>query len=409
MKSIATHMKEVVQPLKEMFQSSDCSLQIFLCLVWCYNILVFMRATFLHIIPSEVITVIFVPTIYVFACISSYSHWLKKIRLTDLLFANICIFIYLSQYFLFPSNSEVLDQYLYEFIGCTLPYFFIGLIIDIDQQKKAFYYLSILCILCQFAYTFLYSFRMRGTMAENNEYEMGLAYSILPQILYTIGYLYKKVSFTGILIALAGCFLILSYGTRGPLACVLFFVVVQTIFVLSKRKRIIIGFILAIVFILSYIFREAILNFLLDLLDAVGVSSRIVSKLIEAELSGEVNSSGRDTIATAIIDAIKVSPFGGYGIGGSWAISGGYAHNLVLDFLVTYGIVGGSLLLIIFFITICIGYFHVNSTETKTFFLLLFTCGVVKLFVSNTYIKEPYFFFMLGFAINMIRNNKIIK
>ena len=137
----------------------------------------------------------------------------------------------------------------------------------------------------------------------------------------------------------------------------------------------------------------------------LGLSIRIFSKYIEGDFFG---SSGRDIISRTLLVAIKEKFVFGYGIGADRVLSGtgSYAHNIVLEFFVSFGVMFGSVFMIALFIVVLFGLKKSSSNEKKGLILILLFSSLLKLFLSSSYLYEANLFFLIGVCIQTIRKNR---
>ena len=72
-----------------------------------------------------------------------------------------------------------------------------------------------------------------------------------------------------------------------------------------------------------------------------------------------------------------------------------YPHNIILEVYSNYGIIIGTFIILI--ISIRIIYFNKNrSMEEKNVLAFFFSCEVIRLLVSSSYLRSPIFFIFLG-------------
>lgn len=392
--------------IQSLIRSEDRNLNILILAVWGYNILVFIRAFLSHFVSGELFNDLFIPFIYGMLVILAFPEILRRIKIQDLILLLSLLGIYLSHYIIFPQNSAKLNEYLYQFSLCSLPYLIYGILIDIKRLHYPLYLLSIVIVIIQTLYSIVYLTHAQRSMGENGDEDMALAYMTLFFVTYVILGTLHNPNIIGIITSIIGSFLLLGYGTRGPIICIMFFAFTYFMFVSKNKHKIKIGFIcLALLGLLIWKL-DVIIPSAINFFSAIGLHTRILEKMLMGEMIGYANSSGRDTIATTLLEALKHSDFWGYGIGGTWQFGNIYAHNVVLDFLISFGIVPGMFFIITLLIFFVIGFFRSKDALTKSFFLLLFSCGFFKMFMSNVFFKEPYFYFLIGYTINIIRTYK---
>jgi hypothetical protein len=98
----------------------------------------------------------------------------------------------------------------------------------------------------------------------------------------------------------------------------------------------------------------------------------------------------------------------GYGIAGDRAIVGAYAHNILIELWVSFGVIVGTALFIVpvfFTVLLLIKKSRYNTAE-DSFILVLISSCYVKLFLSGTYLTESFLFLLIGVLISEYRISK---
>ena len=396
--------------IKFLFLNKDLGhYTLFLCLIWCKELVLTLGRV--SVTRSE-LTAFLAPSIDALILFLLLPIAIKSIvahiRIKDILFCFICVLIYLVQYILHLENSEILSEYAPLFILSTLPMYLMGIQLDINKFQNAFRDVSIAVVIFCVFYSFIYSPRVHGAMDENGEV-MNLAYMLSPHVIYLLWQFIKNFSWSDFFASTIGFFMLLSFGTRGPIVCVATFFIFYFLFINDLKYKFAWALTLIIAGGIIYYFSDQIILHLYNLMPRIGMSNRIFAKLIAGEFAGYENSSERDVILLDLWEAMKRSDFFGYGIGGSWLISGGYAHNIYFDFIVSFGFYPGSILFVFVCTQLIRGFVACRNNDEKAFFLVLFACGFVKLFISNIYLNEPYFWLLIGYCTFLIRNKHINK
>ena len=127
----------------------------------------------------------------------------------------------------------------------------------------------------------------------------------------------------------------------------------------------------------------------------MGISSRFIKSLLSGNIADD---NSRNRIWRAALDMIKDNPFG-YGAMGSRHIIynyiySGYPHNIVLEFLIDYGVVLGTILLaFMFYISYRIFFRRYNQWG---YIFLPFFASASCLLISMTYWSIPSFWACLA-------------
>ena len=121
-------------------------------------------------------------------------------------------------------------------------------------------------------------------------------------------------------------------------------------------------------------------------------------------------TSGRSDLQSIVIEAISQRPFRGYGVGyDRILLDGSYVHNIILEAVVSFGILFGGLLLVSLMLIIVRALFSKNDS-LRIIAFIFFTAIVIKLFFSISFLTCREFSMFLGLCIGGIlkerRENK---
>jgi hypothetical protein len=239
-------------------------------------------------------------------------------------------------------------------------------------------------------------------MAERfaGEYYMDQSYKLLPHVMMLFWQCMRSFRIWKLFVSILGFFLIIAYGTRGPLACLGVFCIIY-FFIYAKFKFSLWvkgGFVsLAI---LSSLFLQQILVFLKEAFSAVDMSTRIIDRML---YGGFLHSTGREYLKIKLYNILDTSgDFWGFGIFGCKNFTYNYPHNYILDHFFAFGYtIGGILMLVVTYI-ICKAYLLTGNRREKEFILLLTCCTILKMFFSSTFIQEELYFALIGFCVSIL-------
>ena len=297
--------------------------------------------------------------------------------------------------FLNPYSSEYAQGYFSRTITEAFPFFVLGQSIRDERKlteklKKVSPYMIVVAT--------IYYVVILITGGGIREDYMTFSYCLLPfssmQLLSSI----EKPSFRKLV------FLSLAFGvhtltgTRGPVVCLIVCFIGGMVFSnISKKLRafwVLFGIAL-VSFIVSPLFNYSA-EFLNQLFLNLGIKNRIITKILSENF---FVSSGRQDVANVVLNAITQRPITGFGFLGDRSVqNGGYPHNFVLEILCQFGVILGSMFLILL-IYIYIKAF-ITRTSNRSILIMLFSASFVKLMMSGTYPVEGMFFFLLGFCLN---------
>lgn len=196
---------------------------------------------------------------------------------------------------------------------------------------------------------------------------------------------------------LLGAICLILSGTRGPIVCFVSAILFRFVLFEENLRRKFIGMILCLL-AMVFLFSGSgfyLLSWMGSMLSRFGVEQlRFLDYLNEGML---LDSSGRDQFTQALIEAIKAQPILGYGFGGDRMIlpNGSYAHNIVIEVLISMGVVlGGAFLLWVAYLSM--RGFTSNNMSIRRISIGLFCGTVVKLFFSSSFLVSKEFFLYLG-------------
>lgn len=331
----------------------------------------------------------------------------KRIKTSDHIFVFACLIFYVLNIQLFPQNADVLVNRLFSFSLLTLPYYYIGVTLDIKRFYKFFYYISVVAVfMCAF-YELLYAQSASYTGdVDTSEYNMELAYSILPHVLMVSWRALKSFVILNIAPMLLGLMLLLSFGTRGPVICAIVFIAIYLLFIRPSKYQKTMRIITVACAVYAMSFLDQFMTFMQLMTFQLGMSTRIFDKYFEGELE---DSSGRDYIRETLLRELSIdNSLFGHGVLGSYPYVNTYPHNIVLEFLFSFGWVWG--IAILFCIVYIIAKMLINTHQCEinvTFGIILVIASILKLCFSSTFVDDALFFMLLGYCVNSSRKISI--
>lgn len=331
----------------------------------------------------------------------------KRIKTSDHIFVFACLICYLLNIQLFPQNADVLVNRLFSFSLLTLPYYYIGVTLDIKRFYNFFYYISVVAVfMCAF-YELLYAQSASYTGdVDTSEYNMELAYSILPHVLMVSWRALKSFVILNIAPMLLGLMLLLSFGTRGPVICAIVFIAIYLLFIRPSKYQKTMRIITVTCAVYAMSFLDQFMTFMQLMTFQLGMSTRIFDKYFEGGLG---DSLGRDYIRETLLRELSIdNSLFGHGVLGSYPYVNTYPHNIVLEFLFSFGWVWG--IAILFCIVYIIAEMLINTHQCEinvTFGIILVIASILKLCFSSTFVDDALFFMLLGYCVNSSRKISI--
>lgn len=210
-----------------------------------------------------------------------------------------------------------------------------------------------------------------------------------------------------------GSILIIMGGSRGAMVEIplifLFAVPFKWKNILNKRRLVIFLLILLVLplFYLAYLNYEFFLNYLSEILASHGINSRSLTALTSGSFS---DGNGRERIYEIVIDLIKTGGFFGRGVYGERIHVGeeymwGYSHNIVLEMLVSFGYVGGTIIILLLCYGLLFFYKHCKAVQEQIIFICFFVPSF-KLLFSDSFWYKPSFWALIAFYIGWKRQYK---
>ena len=392
-----------------------------LCAFWCnacfldFGTVVIDKI--LHIVGSRDIIK---PLVFVYLTIKSWQYLQVHISSRNWVFFIVASIIYLANFVFYSENEGYLLKYFPNYFYALI-FFFLGISINIDQDKDYLYYASILNLVSSSFYNliFTHSTGYSGNALELGDsiHDMPQAYYVLPSVIYItwiaferfhIGDIFKFSVFSSIALSALGFLLESSFGTRGPIVCYISFIVLYFLFVMESKHLWFYQSIALVMSIVAYSFINESLLFMAGLTSALGMSDRIFLLALEGTFSQGESSDQRLMIMNMIWDELSqndMSALFGHGFTGFWDKLGFYPHNVIYEILLTFGLVFGGLIIVYLFLIVVRTYMINRNHAFRGFLILIIACGFIKLLMSSTFIDEPFFFMLIGYCINNYRTN----
>lgn len=354
------------------------------------------------LLGSQFIIAITTISIFVLLLIS-YKFKLKKY--VYYLFIIISI-VFLSNFFVFGSRVVIILLFV-EFLIKSFSLVIIGSFsFNSDYLKKYFFTLSLVNF---FALT---SIVILG-LVESIGY-MRFGYAMLPTVLVSIYALYNKHGnkYKWIIIAVSSFLLIIIYGSRGPLLGLLIFIFITLLFnvKLQKIKRLRLFVFLIISYCLLFVFNGFIrsLDFLYYNLNLRTYSIVKLRMMFEEGLTE--SSSGRDSIYNNFLNQIEENPIFGNGVGISQELWGITPHNMVLQILLEFGVIGLGISLVLGIIMIYVLY-SIRKFNNDLFLLLtiILSVSLGRLLVSSDIWLRQELWLFISLSINSYLSSKHVS
>lgn len=341
----------------------------------------------------------------------SIRYIIRFVNITDIIVVLIIILVSFAMLVFNPVYSFAFEDIALTFLTGCLPLYFVGKAMKDDIQNedemRYFYWLSLISVVTTVLYIYIVGFTLQAEWQSN----MYFPYVFLPHLLLIFIQITKKITIINIAVFILGLSYIIILGNRGSLVCLILFVLIILIrdFLVSKSKKKLISiFIVVMISMLVYVFNlfEKLIVYLYSLSNNIGLSTKTLD-LISGRI--EFSDSGRTYILSNLFEVIRENPFG-YGIAADRYFVGAYAHNIVVELWVEFGIFLGSMIFIAL-IALIIRALAKKSCDfqTKQIVWLFIITGFVKLFISGSYLSEPYIYVLIGLCSSLASHNPLLK
>ena len=353
-------------------------------------------------------TAIITPIMAVFILLGTTAA-LKKLRRREFILVSFIAISWILSFFINSNMRTILQMYYFRpiMIEGICGIICIANFNNWEKFKKIGKYFIFIGIALFFITAFY------NMNEELNINYMSISYN---NLIFIIGAFWLAIHNCSILmwiLAPIGAIAIIIGGCRGALVCIAVYIVAEFIF--NKKIHIVARAIFFIAVVLFVFNIETIMIEFASIAEQYGYESRTIEMFFEGTLNDD---SGRGRFYDSAVEVIQEHLIFGCGMGGSsyhlyqkvhgvkpGPLDVSYAHNLVLDFYMDYGILLGTFLILILVIGIIFAYIKSRNNKNSTGMLFfIFSLSIPKLMLSSTYMSESVFFLLIGLLINLIFN-----
>ena len=335
----------------------------------------------------------------------SFIYVYKRKGMTIIKVYTFFIIVFLINDLVHYENSKYLINVIFPFFFTCLPAY---LYVSSIENFKNFEYIMNKVADLSFIFTIIILISVLLGLGENIEYSMGLSYYLLFSLIIFTKKFIENYNIIDLIKVLITFILIVLLGARGPILCFgAYYFLKKYNFkdILSIRDIVSKIFTLIVIIVLLYNYRY----FLKIIYDFFYYNFNIRSRTIELLINDIYHSSGRNIIYSNMITNINSHPFLGVGIAGDRAIMGDsalYAHNIILEILVSFGIIIGSIIIILLLFLMM---YAIVKSNNKTYnMIIIWICiGFISLLFSESYLREINFWIMLAMLIKISRGKSI--
>ena len=389
--------------------SSKKAFFILLCLLWGYQCVFRFGTVFLNRFQGigDIVSIV----VLVVLILLSLSYILKWVKVKDVLIGGIVLLVSLLTVLINAEATEAFNELCFPFLTQFFVMYYVGLALyylvrDDSHYLKYFEYVSIASIII---ITLVYRSTSAGFSAEWESIQY-IPYWLLPHLLLLLTCLFEKFSLLELIVLIYGFGNLIMFGNRGSTVCflalLLMMLIIHTWQMKSKKKFIVISLLALLIIIVWFtdLYEMGIMA-LYQYALSHDMSTRVFQTFLGDYTAGVSFDSGRLDLQKKLVEFLLKNPFG-YGLGSDRYFVGQYTHNLFLEIVFELGVIPGSVIIIGIVVCLVNGFKRsVNCYELiRDFFLLLFCIGFIKLFISGSYLSDPYLYMLLGLAVSMNRN-----
>ena len=298
-----------------------------------------------------------------------------------------------NRFYMFTSVTDFMQNGFYRLFLYSMPlYFYLRQVTD---YQLLFRYLSITAKIIVIAGILTYYVMYIFIGGFDLEY-MVFAYDLLFGTIFCFYDYFQERKYFSLLLAVLGSTVIFIGGARGPLVCIVAYILLYIIFNVRHHKGRTLSFVTIISVFAVYISSNLmeVVTKMNVLLIGLGIQSRTIELILT---QGFLNESGRDIIQAELIKYIGANPFLVHGMFGDRVVTqgifdfqGSYAHNFIIEVLTQYGVILGLIFLCTVFLIIIGSLLRKQDPLYKNLVLLLIPSGLIndvrKLFERNVFL-----------------------
>ncbi len=303
-----------------------------------------------------------------------------------------CLLVFGIAFFWGHDSFSDLFSRLFWFLFFCLPLF--SVFLDVDDTVVVLNRTKPVVYICSFLTAAVMVALFASGSYKRGNYNMGFGYAMVYSTLYSFYLLNMEIKPINVFICIANIFAILTIGSRGPVLCIVVFLLLFVFFHKSEITKNYAFFLLFVIvgLVLIVFGLKLILSLLISVLGKFGIYSRTLSYFLERP-----TYTGREVVWASAIKRIIEQPLLGWGIGVDTSLEGFYPHQLFLELLLHFGIpIGGFLSVVVLSLTIKTIFV---SRKNEVLSMIMFSYGFIPLMLSSEYLVWPSFWAFLALCI----------
>lgn len=211
-----------------------------------------------------------------------------------------------------------------------------------------------------------------------------------------------------IILELACLAMIFIYANRGAFLAAVVFVMLYYL-LMHKKRKIFLGLLVFAVLAFFVLF-DYIIDLIVEILIKLDVNTYAIMQIIGFLSQGDFSTffSGRFTIWNNAWTMFINKPAIGYGVGYFDSIYNTYPHNIVLDVLVSYGIIG--LIIVCVLLSMSLYKMIKRKNANRLLGILFLSLWLPKLVFSSSFVWDSGFWAFITFGfIYLINNEQLLE
>ena len=210
----------------------------------------------------------------------------------------------------------------------------------------------------------------------------------------TIVFLYESIKYKKMhsyIFFVFGLWILLTQGNRGAVLIVFVYIFLLILKSLKNTRYYLLKLaVMLFVLIILYLYGNNIMIFIARQLSNLGIESRNIDKILNGSFT---DNNGRDLIWSTVIKAIKNGGILGYGMLGDRPFVfpihyAGFSHNIFLELIISFGIIGVFIILYLAYIIIRMLFFCDDENWLDIFIILLSCSAQLLLSMSFWYVWQ---------------------
>lgn len=348
--------------------------------------------------------------IIVFNCAYCIKYLFRNIRYTACM-VTFMLLLFLVSMFNFNNTETILSNGIF-FETVIQGGLMFCLVSQVDDAARLMRYLEFYAKVVVLLGFFL--------LVVSNISSLYMAYGykmLMSTIILLYAGMYKR-NWLELLIGLMGVLAIGIGGSRWAAAIALLsFVIYYFIVYEDHRKKCIIVLVVITLAALAFLFKDVLIQLMVSVTESLGIYSRSINKLVAGTFSSNSHRLENIEYSISMLTRSPMRALFGYGVGGEryyflrdlyYMEDSGYPHNIVLELLLQYGLLGGILICmgIIYLITKCFSRYL--SKEAILISVALLAANI-ELLMSSSYLQSEIFFAWIGWGFACMRMIKMRK